>query len=70
MMIKVKTIKELYNKVHAGEVDESQIKMRIDNNYVSFFYQEKEFVIEEANGIFDIQILYKLLFPKADIKWV
>lgn len=77
--MKLKTIKELYEKVKSGEIDESKLKIVLDDD-CTFFYVgpseddkgeeiDNEIVIEEANGFYDIDKLYSLLFPKSDVNW-
>jgi len=74
-----KTIKELYDKVKSGEIDESQLGILLDNDCTSFYLGDckdsegndidNEIRIKEANGYSDIEPLYKILFPKADVQW-
>ena len=69
--MKLKTIKELYDKVKSGEIDESKLEIILDtSNDVFFMYQNEEIIIqEEKEGDLDIKSLYKLIFPKAFVSW-
>jgi len=72
--MKLKTIEELHNKVRSGEIDESKLRIVLDNDMTGFYLDvgkedEEEIEIAEANGYQDILPLYCLLFPKADVEW-
>lgn len=72
-----KTIKELYDKVKSGEIDESELTIVLDNDCTSIYLGscedengndiDNEIEISETNGYCDIEPLYKLLFPNADV---
>ena len=74
-----KTIKEFYEAVKAGEIDESKLEIILDNDCTSFYIGpsedergnelDNEIEVAEANGYYDIEKLYPLLFPKAKVKW-
>ena len=79
-MKKFNTIKDLYEAVKAGKIDESKLFIILDNDCTSFwhgsildddFFEKDENRIEvtEANGYYDIEKLYPLLFPKAKVEW-
>jgi hypothetical protein len=76
------TIKELFEAVKSGKVDESKLRIVLDNDCTDFYEGEPddfgdenwdwkniEIEVSEANGYSDIEALYKLLFPKADVQW-
>lgn len=75
--MKLKTIKELHDKVKSGEIDESQLQIILDNDCTNFYINphvngdnnEIEIEIEEADGYNDIEHLWPLLFPKATVEW-
>jgi len=73
-----KTIKELYDAVKSGAIDESQLTIVLDNDQTNFYvgpsatdeeWDNNEVRVEEANGYCDIEKLYPLLFPKATVEW-
>ncbi len=75
--MKLKTLKELYDKVKLGEIDESKLHIVLDNDCTSFYVGDgdpmadegEEINVDEANGYYDIEKLYPLLFPKATVQW-
>ncbi len=73
--MKLKTLKELYDKVKSREIDESKLQIVLDNDCTMFYVGEpgedddNEIEVEEANGYYDIEKLYPLLFPKAKVEW-
>ena len=75
--MKLKTIKQLYDKVKSGEIDESQLCIVLDNDCTSFYLgpdsddgeAPNEIEVAEANGYCDIEKLWPLLFPKATVEW-
>jgi hypothetical protein len=77
--MKFNTIKDLYDAVKAGKVDESTLEIILDNDCTSFFIGpseddegndlDNEILVKEANGYYDIEKLYPLLFPKAAVHW-
>ena len=67
-----KTIKELYDAVKSGKIDESKLSVVLDNDCTSFCLDsgEEEYIeVSESCGYNDIEPLYKILFPKADVMW-
>lgn len=80
-MKKFQTIKELYEAVKKGEIDESKLEITLDNDCTSFAcgpiydeetgddIEENKIRVDEANGYYDIEHLYPLLFPKATVEW-
>ena len=79
-MKKYKTIRELYEAVKAGKIDESKLEIVLDNDCTNFYLGSpfedddgvmtaNKIVVEEANGYYDIEKLYPLLFPKAKVMW-
>lgn len=76
-MKKIKSIKDLYDKVKSGEIDESKLIIRMDNDTTQFYsirdadkYSDDVEDYFSGNGYRDIEDLYPILFPKADIDWV
>ncbi len=77
--MKFQTIKELYEAVKAGKIDETKLEVVLDNDCTGFYlgpaedengndlYNEIE--VAESNGYYDIEKLYPLLFPKATVGW-
>lgn len=68
--MELKKISELVDKVKSGEIDESRLEVRLDNDMTSFHIGDEEIKIEEGGGYYDIEPLYRLLFPKASVEWV
>lgn len=77
-MNKIKCLKDLYEKVKSGEIDESKLIIRMDNDTTQFYSvkgqdQDGDDIIDQyfdGNGYRDIEELYPILFPKADVDWV
>ncbi len=77
--MKYQTIKEFYEAVKAGKIDETKLDIVLDNDCTSFYvgpaHDEdglelgNEIEVAEANGYYDIEKLYPLLFPKATVGW-
>lgn len=66
------TIKELYQAVQDGKIREEDLIITLDNDCTSFGDESRDggkIVVGEANGYYDIEPLYKLLFPKAIVNW-
>jgi len=69
------TLKQLYDKVKAGEIDESKLRVVLDNDCTLFYVEnpdnddDDEIIVAEANGYYDIEKLYPLLFPGATVEW-
>lgn len=68
-MKEYKTIKEFYTAVKSGKIDESELTIILDNDCTGFYAGEEEIRVAEANGYYDIEKLYPLLFPKATVEW-
>jgi hypothetical protein len=73
-MAKYKTIKDLFEAVKAGKIDESDIQIILDNDQTSFYLlvdgdPDNDIELAEGGGYSDITELYQLLFPTADIQW-
>ncbi len=74
-----KTIKELYEAVKSGKIDETKLFIILDNDCTSFYNGKpkedenyeviNEIDVVEASGYYDIEKLYPLLFPKATVEW-
>ncbi len=63
-------IKELYEKVKAGEIDESKLTIIMDNDNTGFYVGDEKAIEDfSGNGYCDIEDLYPLLFPKATVEW-
>ncbi len=79
-MKKHDTIRKLYEAVKCGEVDEANLTVVLDNDHTMFFEGpardeagndlDNEIEVAEANGYYDVEKLYALLFPKATVEWV
>lgn len=72
MSMNLGTIKELHDKVKAGEIDESKLIIIMDNDCTNFYIgpdEEDEINVSEANGYNDIEKLYPILFPNAKVEW-
>lgn len=78
--MEIKTIKELHEKCRSGEIDESRLRIILDNDNTGFEivpdegvtdenYEQCRIEVEEASGYCDIEKLYPLLFPKAKVEW-
>jgi hypothetical protein len=73
------TIEELYKAVQAGQIDESELTVVLDNDSTSFYTGpftdadgnelDNSIDVAEANGKMDIEELYRLIFPKARVEW-
>lgn len=76
MEIKLNTIKELIEKIKNENLDPKRLTIILDNDDTSFYYGNEEtdddalyIEIAETHGYSDIESLYKLLFPEADVQW-
>lgn len=77
--MKYETIKELHAAVKRGDIDESQLSIVLDNDCTSFCVGpcedkngndlDNEIEVVEAFGYGDIEKLYVLLFPEANVFW-
>lgn len=69
-MLEFDTIKELYIAIKNGELQESKLRIVLDNDCTLFYYgdEDNRIVVRETNGYNDIELLYKLLFQKADVR--
>ena len=72
------TIEELYLAVKDGKIREEDLMVTLDNDCTSFgecscvgdcSCPDDDIVVDETNGYYDIEPLYKLLFPKATVNW-
>lgn len=73
-MKKFETIKEFFEAVQQGQIKEENVRIVLDNDDTSFYDEslpenEQDIVVKEAYGYADIEPLYKLLFPKANVHW-
>jgi len=78
-MNKYKTIKDFYEAVKAGEIEESELTIVLDNDCTNFYIGlandkngnelDNEVRVYEANGYMDVEKLYSILFPKANVEW-
>ena len=70
-----KTIKDFYEAVKSGVIDESKLEIVLDNDCTYFYCgppshdANDKIRVLEANGYYDIIKLYPLLFPKAKVEW-
>lgn len=82
--MKLNTIKELYDKVKSGGLNESTLRIILSNYDTQFIagdttvYQdctedchncEMIIHVKQAGGYKDIKPLYEMLFPKANVEW-
>ena len=79
-MKKYKNLTELREAIDAGEIDESQLRIVLDNDCTQFGLcpeateegdeiEENRIEVESSGGYQDIEELYALLFPKALVEW-
>jgi len=78
-MKEYKTIKDFYEAVKAGEIEESELDIVLDNDCTNFYIGpdndkngnelDNEVRVDEANGYMDVEKLYPILFPKANVVW-
>jgi len=76
-----KTIADLHKAVQCGEIDERMLAITLDNDATGFAVGPFEYnddgdmirgdtiEVTEANGYYDVEPLYRLLFPIADVDW-
>ena len=70
-----RTIAELLAAVNDGRIDESKLRIVLDNDFTSFRLingdgdEGTEIRVTESTGCHDIEALYKLLFPHAKVEW-
>lgn len=67
--MKYGTIKELYEAAKNGNIDESKLMIIVDNDNTGFYIEDGgddcDNSVCEGNGEYDVEELYRLLFPKA-----
>jgi hypothetical protein len=71
------TIAGLIAAVRAGEIDESKLIIVLDNDSTGFYLcagtgepdDDEQITVGSANGYYDVEPLYKFLFPTACVKW-
>lgn len=85
-MKKYKTLKEVVAAIKSGELDESNLRVVMDNDHTGIYDKSRCICTDEdkkdkehwcdcdekiftGNGYYDIEPLYELLFPKADVQW-
>lgn len=74
---KYKNLSELKKDIEKGIIPENDLRISLDNDNVSFYCGDEEedpdnFIdieVDSAGGYSDIEELYSLLFPKADVEW-
>ena len=68
-----KTIKALRAAIDAGELDESQLTVVMDNDCSHVHYgtvrEHEDNTVFRGNGYYDIEELWPALFPKATVEW-
>ncbi len=70
-----KSIKAVKKACDSGEIDESRLKIVMDNDETSFYCDGERDSdgcrpnIFNGNGYRDIESLYPLVFPKAKVEW-
>lgn len=64
------TIAEFHEAVKQGNIDETALRIVLDND-ATYFNSDivGNIKIKQANGYYDVEHLYRLLFPKATIEW-
>lgn len=72
--MKFNTIKDLKNAILEGKVDEGRLEIVLDNDCTNFYLhngtdEPDEITIKSANGYYDIEELYSLVFSKAKVDW-
>ena len=66
----LKTIKDLRDLVRAGAIDEAELTITLDNDRTMFRVgADEDIEVKEANGCYDVDTLYRLLFPRATVEW-
>jgi len=75
-MKKCVTIQELHDEIRLGNIDESKLRIILDNDCTGFYINPEDpddepicIKVSEAKGYKDIEPLYKMLFPKANVEW-
>jgi len=71
-MKKYESLKNLFDDVKKGKIDETKLTVILDNDCTNIYLDdgsENGFEIFEGNGYFDIEILYPILFPKSNVEW-
>ena len=67
------TIKDVYEGVKNGDIDESELEIIIDNDdtgfYTTAFGDDSGTPLLRGNGYSDVKELYELLFPNAVVEW-
>ena len=73
------TIKDFHAAVKNGDIDESKLEIVLDNDNTGFYTgpavddegneNDNEIIVEEARGYYDVEALYRLLFPRAKVGW-
>lgn len=65
--MKYKTIKEFYDAVKSGELDETKLQIIVDSDTTLFIIDDQEITVQEANGRYDVEELYRILFDAAKV---
>ena len=72
-MKKYETIKAVLEAVQAGELDETQMAVVMDNDCSSIHYgrysEDIDNCIFRGRGYWDVEALWPLVFPKAAVEW-
>lgn len=78
-MYEFETIADLKNAIKNGDIHESKLSIVLDNDCTNFYYGpyedengneiDNEIRVIEASGYPDIEQLYSLVFPLADVTW-
>ena len=73
-MAKYRSIADVKKACESGEIDESKLEIVMDNDDTGFYYGERDEdgyrpCIFNGEGYHDIEKLYPLVFPKADVGW-
>lgn len=70
---KYKTLQELTIGIKTGEIDEAKVRIILDNDNTCVELMgvgdENPPALYRGNGYCDIEDLWPLLFPKAQVEW-
>lgn len=73
MAKKYETLKAVFEAVKSGELDETKLKVTMDNDCSVIvegeYGEDGEGVIYRGKGYMDIEDLWPLVFPKATVDW-
>lgn len=64
-MTRYDKLKKILEDCKAGKIDESKLEIQLDNDQTCIYLGND--MIFEGEGYYDIEFLYPLLFPKAEV---